>query len=229
MRRETDKTRQIVFLLFGLVAVIMIFLHLQRSQPQPPPELANMPPGQRIAIIDSTYINLPFLFSIRMPNSKWHLEKLSTDTLLSPFDSTQAIANQGIWVARALRLSNSDTAAITIFAVLDRPLNMDVRNMSINFLAEIIANYESEGRTEVLQPVTEPAHAVLKGAYFAVELPESASNFPVHVFALMPRKNMLYVIKSQTTAAHYDELYKELEHMVRNLKPIPSLFTKSRD
>ncbi len=224
MSQRTDKTRQIIFLLFGLLAVVLIFLQLQRTKPQPPAELAKLPPGKRIAVVDSSYINLPFLFSIRMPNSKWQLKMLSSDTLLTPFDSTKNIAEQTLSVARAIRLANSDTAALTTFAVMSRPVDVDIRDLSIDYLASLLQRYKSYGRSEILKPVSEPAHSVLKGAYFAVRLPDAADEYPVRVYALLPRKNMIYLIQSKTSDSYYDELYTELEYLVRNIKAIPSLF-----
>ena len=224
MRRSTDKTRQLVFLLFGLAAVILIFLQLRRTQPQPPPELAKLPKEQRIAIVDSTYINLPFLFSIRMPNRQRQLSLVRTDTVLSPFVPSQPIGPQLLTVARATRLDGMDTVAVTTFSLLARPKDKEMRDLGIEYLAEHLETYDTFARTEVMQQVSEPAHSVLKGSYFALLLPNAANRFRVRIVALLPRQGMIYVVQSKTTENAYSHLHQELEHMVRNFKPIPSVF-----
>ncbi|MBN1480923.1 hypothetical protein EH223_00450 [candidate division KSB1 bacterium] len=216
--------RAILMLLFGLVAVLAIMLQVQRMTPKPPPELAKLG-SERIGVVDSTYINHPLRFAIKMPNRFWLLSVLTQDTVLNRLDSNQMLHDQIVWLLSSKRVEANDTLALCKVGgiLLDREKSST--ELAINYLAEIISKHEQPGvRVHVVQHVTSPAHQVLKGAYFMVNVPDVLGvTMPVRVVALLPRGERLYIIESKTTDAFYPVIREELQEIVQRFFPLPLL------
>ncbi len=219
MKRKFD-IRAIVMSLFALVAIVAIMLQLQRTLPKTPHVVDELPHGQRIGIVDSSYVNLPFRFIWRTPNSRWRLHMLSRDTVLTPQPSTRTHIS---WLVDATRLRHSKMAAKTrVGVMLNRP-GASAEDLVIDYLAGLLQEYERGERATILQSPTTPAHAVLKGAWFAVILPKSADiAMPVWVVAFLPRGDKMFIIQSETTENDYPLLRKELEEIVQRFHPLPS-------
>ncbi len=220
MKKRQIDTRAIVMLLFGLVAVILIMLQLRRSMPKPPPELARL--AGRIGIVDSTIVHRPLHFMLKMPSNVWHPTILSKDTSFVTFRAAQPVLDQIAWLANCQR-AGEDTASarIGVLRVAEPP---DSHELAITVLAELLDRYEINGRrVAILQPVTSPAHQVLKGDYFAVKLPAvNGQASQILVVALLPRGNTVFVIQSQTTEQAYPQIRDELQDLVRRFYPLPS-------
>ncbi len=222
MKRSFD-IRAIVMSLFALVAIAAIMFQLQRTLPKTPQVVDRMPQGRRIGIIDSSYVNLPFQFIWRMPNNHWRLRMLSQDTTASPVMSP--LPGKVLWLAAAQRLQHSEVVAETRVGVTLNPKGLSAKDAAIDYLAALLQEYEKKERALILQPTTTPAHAILKGAWFAVILPESAEiEMPVRVVAFLPRRDKMFVVQSETTGKDYPLLREELEEIVRRFHPLPSTF-----
>ena len=223
MRSKKGDARAIVMLLFGLVAIILIWVQIRQAEPKPPPEISRLA-GKRIAVFDSTYINLPFQFLIRMSNRLWHLSALTADTVLLPIQPDQSIESRILWLLSAKRVEKSDTLAKCRIGVWAQAEGT-AKSSAVNYLAEQISEHErGKVRARILQPVSGPAHAVLKGAYFVMALPPSGGVLmPVQIVALLPRNDLFYIIKIETTEKDYADLRNELEGIVRRFYPLPAL------
>jgi hypothetical protein len=219
MKRNVD-LRAIVMSLFGLVAIIAIMMQLQRSLPKPPDVLERLPQEERIGIVDSTYINLPFSFIWTMPTSHWRLKTLSKDTLLLSLTSDREIISRITWLVSARRLQETDAIAACKIGAFSNPAQIPTQDVAINLLAEMLNVYERDGvRVSILQSVKSPAHQTLNGSYFVILRPEK--NASVHVVALLPRANDIYVILSETSEDAYLQLRDEIQLMVERFRPLP--------
>lgn len=221
-RRNKLDTRAIVMMLFGLVAVVAIMVQMRNSLPQPPTEISQL--GQkRIGIVDSTFINLPYRFMIKMPDVSWQLEMLSQDTLLVPFQTDSPVNGQIRWLVKSERFDDTTLLATACIGILTDS-NMDVENLTITLLNELIEKFEKNGgRVRILQPASSPAHQTLKGYYFAIVCPDDAEvDMPVMVCALLLRGELVYVLQFFTTESTYPEIRQELEKFVQRFYPLPS-------
>jgi len=237
MSRKKFDSRAIIMSLFGLVAVILIMVQMQNLLPKPPAEMSQLG-NERIGIVDSVYINLPFHFMVKMPNHFWRLQHISRDTILTPLGDNVDVLDQMKWLVRASREvafirdttlaalpQNFDgSIALVQYGVFSNSFSSTATDMALNLLAEIIAKDETGGgRVRILQPVTSPAHSVLKGAYFAVVVPENTLlSMPVQILAILPRGDQFYCIKISTTEIAYPQLREEFEELVQRFNPLPS-------
>ena len=185
MRSKKGDARAIVMLLFGLVAIILIWVQMRQAAPKLPAEVSRLD-GKRMAIFDSTYVNLSFQFLIRMPNRYWQLSALTADTALISVGQDLSLENQILWLLSGKRAEKSDTSAMCRIGVLSQA-ERTAGSLAVNYLAEQISEYEQDNaRVRILQPVTERAHAILKGVYYAVVLPSSSEiQMPVRIVAVL--------------------------------------------
>ena len=116
MRRKTIDIRAIIMMSFGLVAVVLIMVQMRLSAPKPPAEIKKLA-ERRIGIIDSTYIHLPFLFSIKMPSRKWIISSIPHDTTLVPLQRNKSFDDQITWLMSSHRIEKKDTLAVTHIGV----------------------------------------------------------------------------------------------------------------
>ena len=221
MKRKMD-LRAIVMSLFALAAIIVIMLQLQRLAPKAPEVLEKLSSRTRIGVVDSSYINLPYAFIWTMPSNLWRLEILSSDTVLSPLVSDQAIEPQIHWLAAAQRRPETEIVAQCRIGVLSDSAHMPALDLALNLLSEVLQSLEGNSeRATILQPVTSPAHQTLKGAYFIVVAP--GVNSPVVVRALLPRRDIIYVVECKTLQDDYQDVREELQEIIQRFYPLPAL------
>lgn len=224
MKRKFD-LRAIVFAIFALLAIVLIMIQLQKTKPQAPAVLEKLPIGERIAIVDSSYVNLPLLFIWTMPNKNWRLFMLSSDTLPAPGEKESSILGSIKWFARATRFLHSDSLAQARVGVLQNLQKKSSYDLAIDMLAELLYEYEGKGqRAAILQPVASPAHQILKGAYFVVATPADMGE-QVHLFVFLPRSKNIFVIHCNATKMNYDLLRPEWQTIVQRFYPLPQTHT----
>ena len=219
MKRNVD-LRAIVFAIFALLAIVLIMMQLQKTKPTAPAALEKLPVGERIAIVDSSYINLPFLFIWTMPNKNWRLQALSQDTALTSRPPGAPLLLNMNWLVGAVRFQDSDSLAYCRVGVFENDGKKSAFDLAVDMLAELLAEVEKDGeRAMILQPVTTPAHAVLKGAYFVLVDPDAA----VQLFALLPRRDYVFILHCQATRENYDLLRPEWRALVQRFHPLPQM------
>lgn len=222
MKKRKVDVRAVIMLLFALIAVLLLMLQLQRMTPKPPEEFAKLA-NARFAVVDSTYINLPLQFSIKMPNRFWELSILTHDTLVPRFNTPRNMDAHILWLLSATRIAQEDTLAVCTIGVMRCETGLTAADLAINYLAEMISAYEQPGkRIHIVQPVSSPAHQLLKGAYFMINLSDfSGIKMPVWLVALLPRGERLYIIRSKTTEIFYPLVREELQEIVQRFHPLP--------
>jgi len=222
MKRNFD-LRAIVFALFALLAVLMIMIQLQKTRPKASGVLEKLPDGERIAIVDSSYINLPFSFTWTMPNKNWRLRVLSRDTVLAPYSAEMPAMQNIKWLAAATRFQNLDSLAFSLVGVFKNMQQESTYDLAVDLLAEEVQKIETQGhRATILQPVTAPAHQILKGAYFVVMQPAVPAD-RVHLVALLPRAGNMFVLTCYATNKNYDLLRPEWQTLVQRFYPLPQI------
>lgn len=219
MKKGID-LRAIIMSLFVLAAIFLIMLQLQRIKPTGPEVIQRLPRGERIGIVDSSYINLPFSFLWTMPNNNWHISMLSQDTLAPSLLSVAPLLDQFDWIAAAIRSEGSETLATCRIGVAAVDSNETAHDLAVNILAELLAKLEAGNeRATILQPATSPAHQILKGAYFVA----APAGDKVHFVVLLPRKNKMFILFCRVLEKEYDLLREELQEIVQRFHPLPSI------
>ena len=211
----------IVFLIFALSIIWVIMGEMKKNIPQQVEALPVLPGGARIGIIDSTYYNFQDYFSITAPNDGWSMHAIEPDSG-SAQPSGDEIRLQDIhWrLLMEKTISNRQVALAKVGIVKwDKPVDSD--NAAISILDELLKSYEQNGRANILQPVTTPAHKIMQGHYFVVVFPRSTKlAFPVWIASFLPRDKILYIVLSQTTEDAYPAIREELEKIVSFFRPI---------
>ena len=219
--KKTCYMRAIVFALFALFAIVLIMMQLQRTKPTPPAVLKKLPLGERVAIVDSSYINLPFLFIWTMPNDNWRMQVLSQDTVLTSLQSNSSMLSSIKWLVGAARLLHSDSLAVCRLGAFENSSGKSAFDLAVDMLAELLQEVEKNGdRALILQPVTKPAHHVLKGAYFVI-VNSQEPDAKVLLFALLPREKNIFVLHCRATRENYDLLRPEWQTLVQRFFPLP--------
>ena len=219
MKRRLD-IRAIVMSLFALLAIVMIMLQLQKSMPKAPPVLEKMTAGQRIAVVDSSYINLPLKFIWTMPNAFWRLSIISSDTL-PPLLDDSALFSEILWLVQAERRQNGESLLRARIGVFAHETDKTASDIAVSLLAERLADLEKGGaRATILQPVSAPAHPLLKGAWFVLQGPDDAVN-TVQLVVVLPRRENRFILSCDSNTNSYNHYRDEIEVLVQRFYPIP--------
>ncbi len=222
-----NKRQSIIFpiliLLVSLVAIFAIILQMQHSV-QPLQVTEKMPPGQRIAIVDSHYVNLPFHLTMRPPSPEWPMHIISRDTVLHPVTADSALFAQIRWMLEINVPPDSQKTMASRFGVLYAE-NSTSQEIAIQLLAEVLKRYEKEGElATIFKPVTTAVHPVLDGAYFGVALPANSLLRPVWVLTVLQRSPWIFVILSQTTAEDYPKTREDMRLIVARFRALPKTY-----
>jgi len=225
--RVMNKTRSyitpILMLLIGLAAIFAIILQMQHSV-HPPRVIEKMSPGQRIAIIDSHYVNLPFNLTMRPPSPEWPMHIMSRDTVLNTITTDSSLFSQIHWMLEINVPPDSPKTVASRFGVL-KAGNSEAQEIAIQLLANVLKRYEKEGeRATIFKPVTTAVHPVLDGAYFGVVLPTSSLLRPVWVLTVLKREPWMFVILSQTTAESYPKAREDMRLIVAQFRALPRTY-----
>lgn len=215
-KRPFDKS-SILFLVFALFAVLVLINEMNRYTPNPDGELKRLADGQRIGSLDSLYYNFPYYFSVKRPDSSWAIQPLPQDTLVNYVKETIPLLDQVAWFVQMTHDNSTMTPdAISRIGLLKWQDNVNAEDTAISIMAQALANYETRReRARILLKTTVPAHHLLQGAYWAVILPASQENkLNVWVLTVLPRRNLTYIILSQTTEPDYAMVNSSLEKIV---------------
>jgi len=197
MKRRLD-IRAIVMSLFALLAIVMIMLQLQKSMPKAPPVLEKMTAGQRIAVVDSSYINL-----------------------LPPLLDDSALFSEILWLVQAERRQNGESLLRARIGVFAHETDKTASDIAVSLLAERLADLEKGGaRATILQPVSAPAHPLLKGAWFVLQGPDDAVN-TVQLVVVLPRRENRFILSCDSNTNTYNHYRDEIEVLVQRFYPIP--------
>lgn len=224
-RRKKPEIMAIVMLIFTL-AIILIILNIMRNNfpklPQEPPQLAS---EQHVGILDSTYYNFNFYFSMQIPSASWEMKILSRDTSLVISDTTQPILPQVDWLLDMERNQDGKKLAIARAGIVEWPSEVKAKDMTIDVLAELLQKYETpQHRAKILTPVSTPAHRVMQGAFFVAVFPKHPDlPYPVWIVSLLPRGNLAYIIIGETTEEYYPMVRDDLQKIVSRFDPVSKL------
>ena len=153
---------------------------------------------------------------------------LSRDTLLSAVDTTRALLSQISWLMRMDPAADFSPTSAKI-GIMKWPAPFVARDVTISFLAEMLAGYEIDNkRAEILLGTTVPAHHIMQGAYFVVKFPRIENSALVRIFCLLPRRNAAYIVQSETDEESYPLVRADLERIVARFRPLPMLETSRR-
>lgn len=222
MNKRKIDTRALILTAFAVFVIIALYKQMGRLKPPVPAELEKLQ-GRRIAIIDSAYVNLPLRFICRMPSALWHMTLESTDTCAIEVDPNLSLFSQIRWLMSAERFRGPDRLAGCRVGILPRQ-DRHIMDIANSLMANLFDRDGSEIRSEIIQPVTAPAHPVLKGAYFLILLPESENQSFVRLVCVLPRKPWIYIVECRTPEKHYPIVRDELEGIVRRFFPLPATF-----
>ncbi|MBN2411057.1 hypothetical protein JXQ31_05140 [candidate division KSB1 bacterium] len=223
-------TSSILFLAFALVAILVLMFEVNQYVPDQGVDLKKAAGGRTIGVMDSTYFNFPFYFSMYTPDSSWTLKLLSQDTVIQYANYDLPLLPQVTWYVEMVRNMNGDIAALSQTGILKWDRKVDPVDMAINFLSEILDMYETPGKSaNILQRTITPAHHILQGAYWVALLPESRENkLNLWVLCVLPRRNLTYIVLSKTTEKDYPLYNKSFEKIVGRFEAL-SMLDKSVD
>ncbi|HPG40952.1 MAG TPA: hypothetical protein PLP19_17995 [bacterium] len=223
-KRPFDKS-SILFLVFALFAVLVLINEMNRNVPNPDGELKRLADGDRIGELDSLYFNFPYYFSVKRPDSSWLIQVLPGDTTLNYVDEAQPLLDQVTWFAQMTHSGEQAPNAVSQIGVLKWQDSVRAEDKAITMMAQILAKYETpRARASILQETTQPAHHALQGVWWAVVLPPSKENtLNVWILSVLPRRNLTYIILSQTSEPEYAALKPGLEKIVSGFKTLSML------
>ncbi len=223
-KRSFDKS-SVWFLVFALFAVLILINEMNRYTPNPDGALKRLADGQRIGVVDSLYYNFPFYFSAKGPDSSWNIQVLNADTTINYVDETLPLFDQVAWFVQFTHNDEPVPNAISKIGVLKWQDYVKSEDKAITLLAETLAKFENNRhRATIMQATTLPAHHALQGAWWAVMLPTSKENvLNVWITSVLPRRNLTYIILSQTDELHYDNFKPALEKVVSGFKILSML------
>jgi len=207
----------IALMIFALAIVFALASMIRQNMNNLESQAGQVPADLRIGALDSLYINRPLFFSMTAPRPDWSWHVIRRDSSMAQADTAEALWPQIAWLARA---AGSDSAGVRV-GVLGWPAAPRVRELTITLLAEVLKNVEISGsaltRARVLVPVSEPAHHLMRGAYFAVVTPPPPS---VRVITVLPRRDWLYIIEGRCPEPFYSEYRPALSGAVRRFTPL---------
>ncbi|NIA29235.1 MAG: hypothetical protein GWP06_04880 [Actinobacteria bacterium] len=215
----------IVMLVFTLAIVLIILIIMRNNFPKLPQKPPQLPAKQHVAILDSTYYNYNFYFSMQIPSTRWKMKILSRDTGLAIADTTQPILSQVKWLLDMERNQDGEKPAIARAGIFAWPAEVNAKDMTIDVLAELLKKYETpQHRAKILVPVSTPAHRIMQGAFFVAVFPKHPDlSYPVWIVSLLPRGNWAYIIIGETTEKYYPMVRDDLQKIVSRFEPISKL------
>jgi hypothetical protein len=219
----------IVFLIFALSIVWVIMGEMKKNLPRPGENMPALPNGQKIGFIDSVYYNFQDYFSITAPNDSWTMQVIVPDSGSASPSGDEIRLEDIYWLLLMERRISGRQVALAKVGIVKWEKPVDSDNAAISILDELLKSYEQNGRANILQPVTAPAHKIMQGHYFVLVFPQSPTlTLPVWVGSFLPRDKILYIILSQTTEEAYPEIREELEKIVSSFRPISYSINKKK-
>ncbi len=224
-KKFTFDTTSILFLLFALVAILVLMFEVNQYVPDQGMDLKKASGGRSIGVMDSTYFNFPFYFSMHPPDSSWKIKILSQDTVIQYANYDLPLLPQVTWYVEMYRNINGAVPALVQTGILKWDHKVSSEDLAINFLSEILGMYETPGKNaNILQRTITPAHHILQGAYWVTLLPESRENkLNLWVLCVLPRRNLTYILLCKTTEQDYPLFNKSFEKIVGHFEALSML------
>jgi len=224
-KKFTFDTSSILFLVFALVAVFVLIFEVNHYIPDQVVDLKKAAGGETIGVLDSTYFNFPYYFSLRRPDSSWTIKLLSRDTVIYYANYELPLLPQVTWLVEISHTMEEEVNALSQTGLVKWNRKVNSEDLAINFLSEIIGMYETKDkRAQILQRTTIPAHHILQGAYWVALLPESKENkLNLWVLCVLPRRNLTYIILSKTSEKDYPVFSKSFERIVSHFEALSML------
>ena len=224
-KKFTFDTSSILFLVFALVAVLVLMFEVNQYVPDQRMDLKKAAGGKSIGVLDSTYFNFPFYFSLRAPDSSWVIKPLSQDTVIQYANYELPLLPQVTWFVEMSQNIENEVRALSQTGILKWDKKVNPEDLAINFLSEILGMYETPSkRANIIQRTITPAHHILQGAYWAVLLPESPENrLNLWVLSVLPRRNLNFIVLSKTSEKEYPVFVKSFERIVSHFEALSML------
>jgi len=221
-KKFTFDTSSIFFLLFALVAVLVLIYEVNRYIPDQPMDLQKAAGGKAIGVMDSTYFNFPFYFSMRTPDSSWSIKPLSQDTVIQYANYELPLLPQVNWYVEMSKNIDGEVMALAQTGILKWEQKVNTEDLAISFLSEILGMYETPTqRANIIQRTVMPAHHILQGAFWATLLPASQENkLNLWVLSVLPRRNLTFIVLSKTSEKDYPVFVKSFERIVSRFEAL---------
>lgn len=221
MKKKQGEFTAIIMLLFALATIFVIMYHMRKLNPRSVNEMCHLKSGERIAVLDSVYVNLPLSFALFRPNRLWNFNILARDSLFPNINGSNSIFQQIAW---QLELSQQDGIAFSRIGLLRFARDTELKDCAIFLLADIIEQFENKNnRIRLLTEVTTSEQLALPGAYFVLVLPQSANEvFPLWIVTILKRDENCFIILSQTDEKKYVQLRDDFKNIIANFRPLPA-------
>ena len=220
-RNKKINIQPIVMILFALAVVFVILLQvktgLKNSYRDYPVLLNNAAKG----IVDLMYYNYTDRYSVQAPDSHWSMTERSDGFSLALLPESESMLNHINWQLQMDRMLDDNIAAQCFIGVARRDTLSLVQDQTIDMLANILDYFEHRGKqVQITKAVTQPAHHLLQGFYFAVEIPKEMDDLNVWIFSVLPRDDLLYIIYIKTNDNSYSVLRTEFEKITQRFHAI---------
>ena len=208
-----------IFIMLAILVFVLILMFLFSKQKLRFPTISSKLDEFKgdSAVINGTYYNRPFLFSISAPDSNW---KFVYD---SNIDSTFYV-NSSPGSRKAIvtmnRLAKDDTIAVTTVELIQLSAQISPEKLAALNLAQIKNDYkENDEEVSVVADATAAGSGTLFGAFHVVELPQKTKHqYPVWVTMFVVRSELAYKILSRTKRNKYELLRSDLENILKSFR-----------
>jgi len=215
MARYQTKTNIIsIHLMATVLHVVVILMFLFKLQRHIFPTFTNKLDQfeEAAKVLDRTYYNKPFRFSISAPDSNWEFVYSAT------FDSSEIPNSQAGPIVTMYRLELDDTLSLVKIEIFQLSDIVSAQNLASLNLAQVKNQYmESDEDVRVVADVVTAGSGSMIGAYYVVELPsQNPHPFPIWVVMYSVRDELAYKISCQIKRDKYDSLRPALEDILKS-------------
>jgi len=207
----------IIFLvaLLAVIIVMMVYIKTSTRLTRTMPEFVDEP----IKIIDNTYFNKQYHFSISLPNSDWELKfSDNIDTLRQQNVSQPLLDNINVML-EMYRRDGSDTLAVVQVGIIDLTEPRTPRSLAQQCLREIKSAVNLPDSVRVVKDVTLSAAGRLRGAYYVIEFSENLKyDYPVWVAMFFVYNKLAYTVICQVRSEEYGFLRSDFESILKSFR-----------
>ncbi len=205
----------IVFMLF-LLAFVFVMIYIIDQQRHRIPALHDVLDKFEgsAKVINQTYYNRPFRFSLSVPDSSWeftYIPEVDSSILYGSSDSEPGI------VAEIQRI---DASAILKIGIYRNEQGLNPESLAFRNLQQIQRQFKAMQETiSVVADVTIAGSGDLTGAFFVLELPEKSHHpYPVWIHMDFKRDQLAYHLFCQVRQQDYEALRTNIENILKSFR-----------